>query len=126
MYGRNGMDKFCNFLLIAAVVLFIAGRILGEIAGSILSSLAYVSIIYCYFRALSRNKYKRSQENFAFLHLKSKVTGNFGGIRTRFMQRKDYRFFRCPKCRAWQRVPRGKGKVSITCGSCRESFIRKT
>ena len=37
-----------------------------------------------------------------------------------------HRYYKCPKCRQSVRVPRGKGKISITCPRCREKFIRKT
>ena len=39
---------------------------------------------------------------------------------------RQHRYFACPKCRQTVRVPRGKGKISITCPKCREKFIRKT
>ena len=32
----------------------------------------------------------------------------------------------CPKCKQQVRVPRGKGKIAITCPQCREKFIKKT
>ena len=32
----------------------------------------------------------------------------------------------CPSCRAWLRVPRGKGKLNITCRQCGERFTRNT
>ena len=36
------------------------------------------------------------------------------------------RHFRCPKCHQKVRVPRGKGKIQITCPKCGEKFIKKT
>ena len=39
---------------------------------------------------------------------------------------RQHRYYKCPKCRQSVRVPRGKGKISITCPRCREKFIRKT
>ena len=34
--------------------------------------------------------------------------------------------FVCPTCKQKLRVPRGKGKISITCPKCATSFIKKT
>ena len=39
---------------------------------------------------------------------------------------RQHRYFDCPKCHQMVRVPRGKGKISITCPRCREKFVKKT
>ena len=36
------------------------------------------------------------------------------------------RYFLCPRCRQTVRVPRGKGRILITCPKCKEKFQRKT
>ena len=36
------------------------------------------------------------------------------------------RYYTCPRCRQTVRVPRGKGKIAITCPRCKERFIKKT
>ena len=36
------------------------------------------------------------------------------------------RYFRCPNCSSTLRVPKGKGKICITCPVCRKEFIKKT
>ena len=68
----------------------------------------------------------RQRENEAFLGLTRNFLGTFRGMRDRFAQRKEYRFFRCPSCRTWLRVPRGRGKLNITCRQCGERFTRST
>ena len=70
--------------------------------------------------------YHRQRENAAFLGLTRNWRERWSGARDRFRQRKDYRFFRCPSCRTWLRVPRGKGKLNITCRHCGERFTRST
>jgi ribokinase len=66
------------------------------------------------FRSLSRNTYARYQENRKFLQFFEKIKD------------RDHRYFDCPRCRQTTRVPRGKGKIAITCPKCKERFIRKT
>ena len=44
----------------------------------------------------------------------------------RFKQRKDYHYYRCPQCGQQLRVPRGRGKISITCPKCGHQFIKKS
>lgn len=41
-------------------------------------------------------------------------------------QKKIYRFFVCPSCSQKVRVPRGKGRIEITCPKCRTAFIKKS
>ncbi|MBO5073579.1 MAG: hypothetical protein J6C32_11505 [Eubacterium sp.] len=36
------------------------------------------------------------------------------------------KLFRCPKCHQTIRVPRGKGKIAITCPKCRNEFVKRT
>ena len=58
--------------------------------------------------------FNRYQENRRFLLLIDRIKD------------RNNRYFNCPKCRQTVRVPRGKGKISITCPKCREKFIKKT
>ena len=62
----------------------------------------------------SRNTYARYEENRKFLRF-------FDRLKDR-----EHRYFSCPKCQQPVRVPRGKGKIAITCPKCREKFIKKT
>ena len=76
--------------------------------------LSYGLMIWAISRSLSRNTYRRYQENRRFLQAINRV--------------KDRQncYFDCPKCRQTVRVPRGKGKISITCPRCHEKFVKKT
>ena len=76
--------------------------------------LSYVLMIWAICRSLSRNTYKRYQENRKFMQF-------FDRLKDR-----QHRYFDCPKCRQMGRVPRGKGKISITCPRCKEKFVKKT
>ncbi|OLA39727.1 MAG: hypothetical protein BHW31_03575 [Firmicutes bacterium CAG:110_56_8] len=73
----------------------------------------FCSLLSVWVKA-ARNTYKRYQENRKFLQ-----------FFTRLKDRQN-RYFDCPKCRQLVRVPRGKGKIAITCPRCKEKFIRKT
>ena len=74
----------------------------------------------------AHHRIDRRAENERFLRWQYKVTGKLRSLKTRWDQRRDYRFFRCPSCRSWLRVPRGKGKLNITCRQCGERFTRST
>ena len=83
-------------------------------------------IVYSYFRILSRNTRKRYSENLKYLSYQNRVTTWFGKQQVRFKQRKDYHYYRCPQCGQQLRVPRGRGKISITCPKCGHQFIKKS
>ena len=75
---------------------------------------------------LSRNIQKRYQENAKYMALENKAAGWFSTRRIRFKQHGQYRYFRCPHCRQELRVPRGKGRISITCPKCGTQFVKKS
>lgn len=113
MMGRYGSDKLNMALLITSVALSIIGAVIPWLK-LVFVVISYGLMIWAIYRMFSRKTYKRYQENRKFLQL-------FERIRD-----KEHRYFDCPRCRQQVRVPRGKGKISITCPKCREKFIKKT
>ena len=127
MYGRNGNDQFNLFLLIAAVVVMLGNAFVkNTVVHSLLSALTLALIVYVYFRMFSKNVYKRREENRKYLGIRYKVFGYLKGIKERWVQRKDYKFFYCPSCKATLRVPRGHGKIKIVCKKCGNTFMGKS
>ena len=115
MEGRYGSDKLNTAILMVALVLVLVYTFLPfGLVKIILWIISYVLMIWAIFRMLSRNTYRRYQENRRFLQI-------VDGIRDR-----EHRYYNCPTCRQRVRVPRGKGKIAISCPKCREKFIRKT
>ena len=127
MAGRSGNDQLNRALNIVTLVLLVLSLFLGRTAvGSVVWILALASLAWGVIRTFSRNLAKRQRENAVYLARTRKLREGVRGVRDRFAQRKDYRFFRCPSCRTWLRVPRGKGKLNITCRQCGERFTRST
>lgn len=127
MYGRNGADQFSRFLSYAALACLVLELLLSATGlGGIFWYFGVILLVYAYFRVFSKKLEKRRAENAKFLQLRARFTGGFRNWRERMRQRKDYVFFRCPSCRAMLRVPRGKGKVRVTCRKCGNAFERKT
>ena len=115
MSGRYGSDRLNMVILCAGLVASILSSLFRNLnARMIFLVLSYALMIWAIFRALSRNTYKRYQEHRRFLLIFDRL------------KHRNNRYFNCPKCRQTVRVPRGKGKISITCPRCREKFIRKT
>ena len=115
MMGRYGTDRLNMAILSVGLVASLLSVIFKFApVNLVLFLLSYSMMFWAIFRCLSRNTYKRYQENRKFLQL-------VGRIKDR-----EHRYFDCPKCRQMVRVPRGKGKISITCPRCREKFVKKT
>ena len=115
MTGRYGTDRLNMVILCAGLFVSLLSMWIRVPALNMLFFvLSYGLMIWAICRSLSRNTYKRYQENRRFLQLWNRLKDRHN------------RYFDCPKCRQVVRVPRGKGKISITCPRCKEQFIRKT
>ena len=126
MYGRNGNDQLNAFLLGATLVVLIAGLFFQGTVKSIINIVVLALLAYIYFRMLSRNLVKRRNENSWFIQKRYKVFNFLKGLKERWVQRKEYKFFYCPSCHATLRVPRGHGKINIVCRKCGKSFTGKS
>ncbi len=114
MAGRYGTDQLNSVILWTGVVLCVASMLVPQGINLVLTALAYVCMGMGIFRSLSRNTYKRYLENRKYLGLLQRIKD------------RDHRYFACPKCRQSVRVPKGKGKIAITCPKCREKFVKKS
>ena len=140
MYGRYGLDEFGRFLLYSSLVILLVSSLLQL---SVLYFIALFELIFSYFRIFSKNIYKRSSENRKYLDIKSRVCSFFGRIfsglgikRDRYNSRcnsysgsvyeQQYKVFKCPNCKQKLRVPKGKGKIQISCRRCGNTFIKRT
>ena len=110
MYGRYGADQLGMALLVGGMVLMLLGTFLWQPA----VILAYVVLFYYIFRVYSKNIPQRRKENAWFLRLTAPVRD------------RQHRYYRCPGCRQSVRVPRGKGRIAITCPKCRRRFEKNT
>ena len=123
MAGRYGGDQLSRFLSAVSMVLILLSLLTR---GSLLWLLAVAVLVLNYYRIFSRNMEKRRAENARYLQRRQAVTQAWRDRRDRWSQRRDYCFFRCPSCRAMLRVPRGKGRIRVTCRKCGNAFERRT
>ena len=117
--GRYGGDQLNICLLIISLILefipFWPTRIL-----------ALLILVVIFFRMFSKNIYRRRNENDKFLKIWYPVKNFFRRTFGRRPDAKTHKHFRCPKCHQEVRVPRGKGKIKVTCPKCGEQFIKTT
>lgn len=123
MAGRNGVDQLGIALVILALVLNSLAQITRLM---LLSVFALAVLVFTIFRVLSKNLSKRREENRRFLVFWDNIKREFAGWKDRRSQSKNYKFFTCPGCKSKLRVPRGKGKIQITCPRCGQRFNGKS
>ena len=126
MAGRYGVDEYSRFLNIVALVSLVLSILFNNGLSVFFWLLAIISLVWTYFRMFSRNTYKRRSENNAYLTIRYNMTRKLSGLKQRMQQKRYYRFYKCPKCGITTRVPKGKGKIRITCPKCGEIFQRKS
>lgn len=125
-YGADALGRFLSIASCACILLALALRAKSALFSMIFAAGALALLIWCYVRMLSRNFSRRSEENRKYLSRRNRFAGSFRLLGSCFRQRKDYAFFRCPSCKEVVRVPRGKGKIRITCPRCGYAFEKKT
>jgi uncharacterized protein YbaR (Trm112 family) len=123
MTGRYGGDQLSLALILISMVLTFIGSVTGILVISILS---YLPLIWCVFRILSKNIRKRQLENYRFAMLMSPVYSALVRLIYRIRDSKTHKIYKCPQCKAKLRLPKGKGKICITCTLCKTEFVRKT
>lgn len=116
MVGRNGRDELETAVFYVSVTVYLLGGLLAFVP---LEILAWLGIFYSLFRVTSKQVYKRREENRRFLQ---KVEF----LKLRISMRKTYKIYRCKGCNRKIRVPKGKGKIEITCPLCQRKMIRRT
>jgi hypothetical protein len=126
MIGRNGNDELNRFLLAVDMVLILLSVIFSRGIGRIFSPIALVLLGFTYYRMLSRDLIRRSDENARYFRIRERVLSALRVRKEQWVQRKDYKFFVCPACKATLRVPKGRGKIKIVCRKCGNSFMGKS
>lgn len=125
MQGRNGFDSVAKLAWCLTIVFMLLSLIPG-VFGLVCGSIVLVLIVYTWWRVCSKNVYKRSRENARYLEKTAALRMRLRDFKIRFSMRKQYKFFTCPTCHTLLRVPRGKGRIQITCSKCGNRFPGKT
>lgn len=132
-----GIDFLSIFLLILSFLFGIWHRT---------SSIALILFIYSVFRIFSKNLYRRQKEYDLFYTYANKIVGKLGfqlpyntiplnfnfltpyinNVKYKISQNKNFKITKCPYCGQKLRLPRGKGKITVTCKKCLRDFKFKT
>ena len=118
-----GFDLLGYLLLGACVLLTMLSRLFDVVLPSLFASIA---LVWAVSRAFSHNIHNRWEENQRLLKLLPNLRRALSDSMLRHQQRRDCKFFRCPGCHNRLRLPRGKGRIQITCPRCGQRFGGKT
>ena len=123
MIGRYGADALSRFMMglsvaLMAINLFVRVRVLNMAVVAL--------IVLIYYRMFSTNIQKRYSENMKYLAWQDKVLGFFRKQKYRLSDRRVNHIYRCPGCGQKIRIPRGKGRIVVTCPKCRHEFQKKS
>ena len=142
---RRGIDELSRTMLITALVLSIIGMFIPKTVGwlrIVLSLLSGALLVLIVLRMFSKDFNKRNQENMKYLTYETAVKdwfrrtfrakGNAGayqaprakraGKNPTWAELKQYKYLICPQCAQRLRVPRGKGRIRVTCTNCSNVF----
>ena len=142
---RRGIDELSRTMLIVALVLSIIGMIVSKSVNwlrIVLSLLSGALLVLIVIRMTSKNFNKRYQENMKYLTYETAVKDwfrrtfrakNAGGAykaprakregkNPTWTELKQFKYLICPQCAQKLRVPRGKGRIRVTCTHCGNVF----
>jgi hypothetical protein len=142
---RRGLDELNRAMLIAAMVLSIIGLVVSGYVGwlrIVLSLLSGAMLVLIILRMFSKNFNTRNQENMKYLTYETAVKnwfrrtfgaksagGSYSAPRAKkagkaptWSELKQYKYLICPQCAQRLRVPRGKGRIRVTCTNCGNVF----
>ena len=123
MVGRYGADELSRFVSVMILVCLALSLFTNW---GIFYWLGIFLIGYSYFRMFSKNISKRYAENQKFLNLRYKIVAKWNLFKKHSAESKTHRFFKCPQCKQKVRVPKGRGKICITCPKCKTEFVKKS
>ena len=124
MQGRYGADQFSRFLLGCMVVLWLLSLFIkNNMISQVLYFVSLGLIVYSWYRMFSKNISARYKENQKYLGYKEVVRSMLSKDKRKSS---SHKIFLCPKCKQKIRIPKGKGRIVITCPSCKNEFKKRT
>jgi hypothetical protein len=138
MYGKfsrifYGWDRLSKITIVVGILLLVTGYAW---------TLGAALIIYSFWRNKSTSVGGRNNEKFVFENMERNFYYKISNLKQRLKlnnikitknkllkklnEKRRYIVTSCPKCSQKLRLPRGKGKIIVTCSKCCSEFRLKT
>lgn len=124
MQGRYGFDSLSKAMFVIAIITMAVGAFVPKVG--FLSTVSLALMLWTCFRCYSRNIPARYAENMWYLRMTEKIRGKKNIRHQKHEDRKTHAYFKCPQCGKMLRVPKGKGKIRITCPQCSNVIEKRT
>lgn len=121
MRGRYGNDELNRCLSVTAFILCLVSLI-PHCRFCYIPALILIGLSI--YRMLSRKLDQRYKERNRYLKITDKPRKWIRVRIRRFKERKTYDYYKCPKCRTFNRIPKGHGRIEIRCPKCANTYIR--
>lgn len=122
--GRYGSDELNLFLLSLTIITTFLSLFWD--LGFLFSFICLVPLILAYVRVFSKNISKRYAENKKFLSYFNPIKARVLKYVNRLQHLKTHKYLTCTQCKQSLRVPRGKGKICVTCPKCKTQMHIKS
>ena len=123
MRGRNGADDLAIVSVTVAILIAVINLVTKT---RIFSAIGLVLVVYAVWRTCSKDVQRRSSENAAFMRSLGPVARWVRNPKAAFAETRSFKHAKCPNCGQGVRVPRGKGKVRVTCPKCGTRFDERS
>lgn len=126
MQGRYGNDALNNFIAVSFLIIWAVNIFVFNFTATIVLDLIMLGLIaLMLFRSFSKNINARLLENRRFLKIFNAVKSFFTLNQKKFRERKEFKYIKCPHCKAQLRVKRQKGNHTVRCPRCKSEFKTK-
>lgn len=115
MMGRYGIDQLTQALMIAGCAVALVNFFAHS---GVLSTIALLLMGWGLFRCYSRNIAARAKELAKYQELMVKPKAWWRLTNKKWVNRKTTLYFKCKGCGSVLNVPKGKGKLRVTCPKC--------
>ena len=114
-----GWDFLSKSVLILGLLLTFGRNTIGL-------GLGLVIIAWAIWRSFSKNKSNRYKELHIFENYLFIMRQKLNLYINKFKQYQNFKILKCPTCSQKLRIPRKKGKITITCKKCGKKFEGKS
>ena len=122
MAGRYGIDRLYYFLLAICFILIIINLFASSYIIHLIETALFAYTIY---RVMSKNIYKRQQENEKFIKLTEKPKRFINLQKCKKRDKATHVYKKCPSCKNNLRLPKEKGEHTVVCPCCKHRFSVK-